>query len=223
MKKIQRKFSKRIYLIALIFALSIFLLGISVGNIFTGYMTYKFDDNKDLLEIQLTSLNLKDEIVSSSEEFCKFGVENILKDKYDLGAKISMLEQKKGKNDKEVLIQKEIYQLIEIKTLLLLNNFKEKCKDDKVTILFFYTNDENDPKGSSDQSEYQGYILSNYYRLYPKNYVVFSFDINSRSDAVKTLIDLHDIQYVPITIIGKNRYTDYNDLDRLTELINNRT
>ncbi|MAG47728.1 hypothetical protein CL617_03910 [archaeon] len=219
MRKIQRGLSGRIYIIAIIFAVSIFLLGLSVGIIFNNYVQYKFEEDKDLLEVHLTSLNLKDKLISSSEDICQFSLDQILEDKNELGDKISVLENKKGKHNREVLIQKEFYQLIEIKTLILLKEFKEKCNIEKDIILFFYTNDENDLLGNSYLSEEQGYILTNLYELNPDKFVIFSFDINAENDAVQTLMNIHDITKAPLTVIDKEMFDKYRNIGELKDLV----
>jgi len=161
------------------------------------------DSQMEDMKIQLTALDLKNEIMETSAGTCDVPWESIWKDKIELGSRLDILEERLGKNDEDVLTQKEFYQLVEIRTLLTLKKLREECGENYTILLFFYTNEDDDPKGDSELSEYQGIILNSVYDNYKEELAIFSFDINTINPALDVIREIYGVKVAPTIVIDK--------------------
>lgn len=203
-----------------IFAITalIFILGILVGNYIAHSRLGELEKAQEELTAQMMGLGLKDALLKYGD-VCSLTWQEIWKEKVEMGEKIEKLEARLGKDNSDVLRQKEIYELIEIRTWLLLKEIKEKCNEDLEIILYFYTNDKDDPKGSWRQCEMQGYVLDALYQRYPDKVNIFAFDINTKNPATDILQQLYNITKVPSLVIKEKLYTEYINLATFTELV----
>ncbi len=203
-----------------IFALTalIFILGIFLGNYLAHSRLGELEKAQEELTAQIMGLELKDALLKY-RDVCSLTWQEIWEEKVETGEKMEKLEVRLGKNNPDVLRQKEIYELIEIRTLLLLKEIKEKCNEDFEIILYFYTNDKDDTRGSWRQCESQGYVLDALYQKYPDKISIFAFDINTRNPATDILQQLYNITKVPSLIIKEKLYTEYMNFAALAELL----
>jgi hypothetical protein len=215
-RKIKRKISRSAYIAVFCFVLLIFLLGILAGDWIAGLKSKELDKNQQKLTLELTGLELKDRLVNQ-KDICSLTWQDIWQEKVQLGTQINALESKFGKENEDVLFQKEIYELIEIRTMLLLEEMKLTCSQNISIILFFYTNNKDDPLGNWEACEDQGYILTQLGRDL-NNTHVFSFDINVDNPAVNTLKNNYKIQKVPALVINGN-FSDYKTLEEIKKII----
>ena len=212
-----KKISKTTYISAFSLATLIFLAGFFLSQAFADYRLGLLEKTQENLRTQLLGIDLQTKLLE--ENICDLSWESIWGDKVIIGKEIAKLEEKLGKEDNFVLRQKEFYQLIEIRTLLLLKEIKEKCDQDLNIILFFYTNKKNDDKGDYKLSEDQGYILNNLYKKYPDKLAILSFDINTDNPALNTLKELYNINGTPTLIINDNIYAKFMGLKEIEDLI----
>ena len=210
-----RRIKFSIYIAVMAFTALIFILGLLAGNYIANQKSNELSLNQQKLILELNGLDLKRELVSQNT--CNFRINDLLKERADIGANIEALEARFGKEDKDILLQKEIYELIELKTFFLLDEYNQKCNENYTSILFFYTNKENDPQGRWQASEDQGYILSALGRKYP-NVNIFSFDVNIKNPAIDTLIELYKIEQVPALVINNSVY-GYRILSELEGIV----
>lgn len=198
-------------------AILIFILGISLGSYLAGSRLEYFEKTQQELTTMLKGLELKDELLEQGD-ICVLTWDDVWKEKVDMGKKMSYLESRFGKDNKDIIEQKKIYELIEIRTLLLLEKIKQECKEDLITILFFYTNNKDDEKGSWKKCSDQGYILDAVYKQDPR-INIFSFDINIKNPATDTLRQNYNITKVPSLVIEGKLYEGRMSLESIKELV----
>jgi hypothetical protein len=176
----------------------------------------KLEFNQQNLIIELNALDLKRQFIGT--DMCSFSLGQLSKERVKLGTNLEALESRVGKTDPQIMLQKEIYELVELKTFFLLSEYDSQCNKNYTLILFFYTNKEEDPKGRIDSSEDQGYVLSQLNRDYEGQVHIFSFDINLGNPAVDSLIEKYAITEVPSLVINNTLY-GYKTLDELKSFI----
>jgi len=205
---------------AIIAAVVLFVFGLLLGNYIVSSRTAAFQQSEQKLLIHLIGLEVRDQVVGN--DVCNLNWDDIWKDKVQLGQMLSSLEKRLGKENPDVLLTKEIYELIEIKTLNTVQNIKDNCHEDFDIVLFFYTNKNNDPRGSAGGSEDQGLVLdqivfSHNEQGNGKKVNVFAFDINSENPATIALISKYNVQKVPTLIINgeKHDYMVGADIEKL--------
>jgi hypothetical protein len=215
--RIKRKISLSVYISMITFTALVFILGIILGNYIANKEFKDVELNQQQLILQLNSFDLKAQIIAGSD-ICTSSLENFLKERADLGANLEAIESRIGKDKPEIRMQKEIYEMIELKTAAMLNDYNLKCSKSNMIIYFFYTNKEKDPLGNIAASEDQGYILNQFVRNNEDKVHVFSFDINLRNSAIDALVSVYKIEKVPVLIINGKPY-DYRTLDELESML----
>jgi len=220
MVTIKRKISKKRYVLVFILTAIIFSIGIFVGSKFTSYVVLDIEMSQEALKNQISGVDLKNEILKKVD-ICSLSWESLWKDKVELGNSVEMLERRLGKNDPQVLFLKTNYQLVQVRTWLLLKDIKERCTTDTKIILFFYTNKKDDQKGDPELSEAQGVVLNALYKKYGSKVSIFSFDINIKNPAVETLIDIYGITSAPTIVIEDKTYLGFKSRFEIEEYLFN--
>jgi len=109
---------------------------------------------------------------------------------------MGILETRLGKNDKQVLEQKKIYTILQIKHFLAMKEYKEKCNSNITLILFFYSNQKED-MGNSERT---GFILQNLKAQNINDILVYSIDYHLDLSLVSTLKSVYNIT-IPDTVL----------------------
>ncbi|MEM2932677.1 MAG: hypothetical protein QW622_00470, partial [Candidatus Pacearchaeota archaeon] len=114
---------------------------------------------------------------------------------------------------------KEIYEIIEIKLILLLEEIKKKCNENFDIILFFYSNKQN-----ASLSEDQGRILDTI--AYEHNekkkgnpVYIFAFSLESENPASRFLRAKYGIKQAPSIVINDIVLEGYKEKKSITDLI----
>lgn len=219
--KKENKQTNKILIAALVAALALFILGFLLGNYIASYRIEQFRQGEEKLLSTIMGLEIRDQLIENGS-VCNLDWSDIWRDKVKLGDTLSALEKRLGKEDESVMLQKEMYELIEIKTLMMVQRIKDTCHEDFNIILFFYTNKKDDPKGSAAGSEDQGLILDQVVFAHNnqgkgKKVHVFAFDVNSENPATRALVFQYNITEVPSLVINgeKRFYTVGEDLEKL--------
>lgn len=116
-----------------------------------------------------------------------------------LGASLGLLEMRLGKNEPRVLEQKKIYSELEKRHFELINKMNEKCNSSFVTLLFFYSNDEN----AQQRSDIAGAILTTAKRSNPSKIMVYSFDYNLDTPPINELKEKYLVDTTPFVLIDE--------------------
>ena len=195
---------------AVIAAVVLFVFGLLLGNYIVSSRTAAFQQSEQKLLIHLIGLEVRDQVLDKSE-LCSLNWEDVWQEKVELGKMLSSLETRLGKENPDVMLRKEVYELIELKTLFLVQDIKDNCHEDYNIVLFFYTNKNNDPRGSAGGSEDQGLVLDQVVLEHNdqengKKVNVFAFDVNSDNPATKAIISKYAVDKVPTLIINGEKY-----------------
>lgn len=219
--KEETRSTSKLMIAAVIAAIILFIFGLLLGNYIVSSRLAAFQQSEQKLLITLIGLEVRDQVLND-EEVCNLDWSDVWKEKVELGKMLSSLEVRLGKENPEVVLRKEAYELIEIKTLYLIQNIKDNCHEDFDIILFFYTNKVNDPMGSVGGSEDQGLVLDQIVFDHNelgigKSVHVFAFDVNSDNPATQAMVAKYSINKVPTLIINgeKYGYLVKGDIERL--------
>jgi len=188
-----RNVSLLMVLLAFLIASLLFVSGFLIGYAVSYYKLQDVYQKQNEIRYKLLGLELENKFIESCDEFVLHSVSSEL-DK--MGSIMSILEERFGKNDEKVIEQKKGYSLIEIRHFLNIKEYRENCKKNITTILFFYSND----KEYIDEAEKMGYILGNLKKEYPEKIMIYSFDYNLDLNILKILKHLYNVTS-PNTII----------------------
>ena len=197
-----------IFIATLIFSVVIFFFGLLLGNYIANSKLSEFKQTEERFIIDLVSFDVRESILN--ENVCKLDMSELFEERTALGKMMTELEKRMGKENEDVVAKKEIYELIEIKTLQYLEKIKTECGGDFNIVLFFYTNRKNDTLGNAYGCEDQGKILDQI--VYDREHsqankiYVFVFDANSRNIATESLMEKYRIEEVPSLVINSQVY-----------------
>ncbi len=190
--------SKKRYLLAFIIGTLIFIMGFSITYTISIAEFQRISNIQGKLSYQI----FNDKILYSlfNKNICaESSFQKISQDLRFQGVIIDDLEKKLGKNDLEVLFRKKFYTLIELEHLEFVTETNKQCNDSINTLLFFYSNLEND----LGKSEKTGRMLDALFSEYQNNLIIYSFDINLDSELIRELKQKFNIQSSPILIINQ--------------------
>ena len=213
---IETKSRRLNYLAAFSVTALVLIIGIFIGWQFTNYKFRNFQYEQEKLNLLIVGLDLKETLYSG--QGCNIDIDKLMEDKIRVGGDVGLLEERLGKENKDVLLKKELYQLVEVKTILLLNKLDDNCEIKYNIIIFFYSNDEDDER-SFKQSRDQGYILDNLYSRNKENVAVFSFDVNNKNPALIAFREGYKINKAPAIIINGKVYEGMRGLTELESFI----
>lgn len=196
--EVERNVNLTKYIAAIAVTALIFILGISVGTKIAESKIGEMQDTQQKLTTMLSGLELKNQLLEQTD-ICQLTWTEIWKEKVDMGNKIGSLEYRYGKENEDVMLQKEIYELIEIRTYLLLEKLNNECQRNLTQILFFYTNDKNQ---NWVENENQGIILDSLYKKNP-NINIFCFEMNIKNPATDSLRQMYDVKTTPTIVIDE--------------------
>ena len=217
-RRVRRITSTSKYVAAVSLTILVFLIGFLVGNNVANSKLGEVEISQQELFSQLTGLELREKLVSG-KDVCILSLEDILKERTLMGKRLQALEVRLGKEDQGVIQQKEICQLIELRTLLLLESIQEKCNRNYFNALFFYTNDEKSLSGNRQQSEDLGFVLTTFVNAHKdSNINVFPFDVNTDNPALNALREEENITSTPTLIINKKKYEGFRTYGQLENL-----
>ena len=187
---------------AIIFASALFL-----SNYFGQKKIAEIRNIQDKISIDILSSETQFSLLEESS--CKdLGTGTLSTELGNLEDKLTYTESQRGHTDPEVLILKKYYSLLEIKDYLLMNKISQKCKKTPLSIIYFYSTDNNCP-----DCEKEGYVLTHLRETYPE-LRVYSFDYNIDLSAVKTLISINKVQNkLPAIIVKDNIYYGFQSLE----------
>jgi uncharacterized membrane-anchored protein YhcB (DUF1043 family) len=202
---------KKMFLLAILATVVLYSLGI-----FTGYFIQKdvlTKTEEDLQKVQeefktykqnLETIQLEQLYLSTyqGESSCSFLISIINEMQKNLSYFWSKLPSKLEVYEKYSQVQPEYlelkrdYTMISIRAWLLSLNVKEKCGENIVPILYFYSKD-------CDRCIEQGNVLDEV-RAEDKRVAVFTIDLNLNESIVKVIKEAHDISQAPSLLIEKN-------------------
>jgi len=212
-RKIQ---SKKRYLWAFLIGTTIFIFGFAL-TYSVAYLEYQ--------RISTLQGPLSYKIFQDKLQFSLFGKDICSEDTYkevseDLafqGSITSNLEEKMGKDDKNVLFRKKFYSLILLEHFELVNIINQECDKNINTILFFYSNEKEDIEASEDV----GRILGVLHERNEDDLFIYSFDMNLDSKIITSLREKYLVSAPMKIILNENKtFTTLNNIDEIEPLLN---
>lgn len=212
-----KKYAYTFLITAVIFATAIFL-----SNYFS---------QKKINEIKNIESRIAIDILASETQFsllselsCRDISSNLLsKELATLGDKLSYTEESRGSKDEEVISLKKYYSLLQIKDFILMQKIKERCgspssqqlSESAISIMYFYSNLEE----KCEDCEKEGFVLTKLRQDYPE-LRVYSFDYNLDLSALKTLINIYNIEdKQPAILINEKVYYGFKSIEEIKEII----
>ena len=174
----ERKFNWPRITLAFLIAVFLFAFGLLAGYVAKEYiqgasLTLEETARNEIIELETIYL-------LDSQFQCNTEALDITSSKLDnLGELITTLEQKKGKNDQEVLGLKKIYTVLETRHYLLISQRNKQCAQKYSVFFYFYSNGEKCHTPTKEISTVLTYIRNKY------DFVrVYSFDVDLNSDII---------------------------------------
>lgn len=133
----------------------------------------------------------------------------------ELGAKLSYAEASVNTDEEDLLALKKNYSLFEMRDYLLAKKLAAQCLEKPVSLLYFYSNEED----NCEDCRKQGIVLTELREKYP-GLRVYSFDYNLDLGALRTLIQIHKIQDdLPALVINRKAYYGFQDEAAIEKII----
>lgn len=132
----------------------------------------------------------------------------------NLSERLDYTESQLGSDNKQVILLKRQYSLLEIKDYLLMQQVATKCGLKPVFVLYFYSN-----SGDCEKCEGAGHVLTYLRETYPK-LRVYSFDYNLDLGALDTLISINKIRREPPTfVVNGKAYYGLDDIESIQKIL----
>jgi len=189
--------SKRRYALAFLIGTLLFLLVFG----FTYSLSYFEYQRISNLNQELSYGIFKDKLYLSlfNKDSCSISsFEKISEDLRFQGDLINTLERKFGKNDEEVLFKKQFYGLVELEHFELVNQINQKCNSTLQTILFFYSNNEDEIISSEEVGRLLDVVSAQ-----NENLIIYSFDLNIKDDLINELKLKYRIENSPTVLVNQ--------------------
>jgi len=208
----RRRIYKSKYIAVFTITTLIFIIGLILGNYISSSRLSNIDDLEQ--EIRSDVMSIEIEYLMLAESPCRQANSTSLTDiLYKTGARLDYMEEKLGKDDKDVLRLKEYYSLLELRHWLLQKKEIEECNMGKNIILYFYSN-----LGDCDGCEEQGFVLD-YLRKKNPQLSIYSFDVNIDNIALNTLKSIYKVTEVPTIVINNKIYPKFKNSNEIEKLL----
>jgi hypothetical protein len=192
----------------------IFMIGLLIGSYTTGQKLEQVNDLEQDLRMDTMAMELQ--YLFLSQEPCQTDTDYLTDELYEIGEKLSYMENSLGSDNGQVMQLKEYYSLLEIRHWLFLKQINNECSHNIDFILFFYAQEEeNCPKCVE-----QGYALTFLKKENP-NVKVYSFDVAISNPAINTIKStfIKGGDEMPILIINDKPYYGFKDKAELTQIL----
>ncbi len=209
----QNSISWKKYIFSFIITAIIFATALMLSNYFSKKKLDEIKSIQDKIAIDILSSETQFSLLEESS--CKdIGTGTLSTELGSLEDKLAYTENQRGHDDAEVQSLKRYYSLLEIKDYLLMTKINEKCKNSPISIIYFYSTDDN-----CSDCEKEGYVLTHLRETYP-DLRVYSFDYDLDLTAVKTLISINKVKKdLPALIIKENTYYGFKNIEDLEKIL----
>ncbi len=204
----------RKYTYTFFITITIFITAIFASNYFNQKKINEIKNIESQISIDISASETQFSLLS--ELSCRdISSEFLSKELATLGDKLSYTEESRGSNNAEVLNLKKYYSLLQIKDFILMQKINERCGGKNLSIMYFYSNIEND----CEDCEREGYVLTRLRKDYPE-LRVYSFDYNLQLSALQTLISIYKIEdKQPALLIDDKVYYGFKSIDEIKNII----
>jgi hypothetical protein len=197
------------YILAFIIASTAFVVFFAFAHGIS-YLTYQsLDWHTDLIA---SSVGQFEGVLANFQ--CDPSLHVAASSRFDLVAsKLSLLEERFGKNDPRLIGVKMNYSGLEYRHFLITERFNKECDSANFTSIFFFYSNRNN--GLQAQSERLGFILTTLQRTHPETIIIYSFDSDLDSPLIKNLKQQYKIDEVPVIVVNGGESFVPEDLDDL--------
>jgi|SRR3989344_1983603 len=213
-----RTISKSKYIIALIIATAVFVIGLLIGILVTEERTKFLEVSAREQKIDFDSLQLQDLYLNTLTDKCPAinkALESNLNNLEQTRIKLeNYLSQSLIDDDKEFSLTKREYMLAEMRYWLWASQTKEICDIDTISLLYFYSNNDCEDCVS------QGLILTYLKDKFKRNLLIFSLDSDFIEEPMLRIIkEDYNITKVPTIIIGNEKFEGLTKKEELEKVI----
>lgn len=202
------------YFVSFAIATILFIVGIIIGSTITSTKIKKIINIREELRLEMLDLELQSSL--GEQNPCGDYIIYALGERLDdLGTKLTILEDQLGRNDPRVIELKKPYTLLMIQHYILIKKRVEKCNEDYIIILFFYS---NKPEYVED-SKKQGYVLTYFAKKFGYDKVkVYSLDADLKLGVINSLREIYNITVAPTTVVNDKVYVGYHSKEDFEHL-----
>ncbi len=205
----------RRYIYTFIITLAIFFFSLWLSNTLSDKKIQSLRDLESQISVDILSVETRFSLLqkTSCEYITNSGDANtgFNQDLNEVALKVKSLENQLGYFNADVISLKKYYSLLQIKDYLLTKEYHDRCKQNTVSILYFYDVD-------CTTCRAQSIILDKIVEDYPEIRVYY-FDKTTNTPALDTLSSIFHITENPSLVIDDKVYGGYQDLDHIESYI----
>ena len=206
-----RKLDAPMYIVAFILTLIMFGFGFFLGSIYTNSTLSDISDDVNALNNKIRSSQLLFLLDQNDTSFCPLYIDEL--NKIDaqiitIGNKLEILEESKVYDDD----LKNQYFVVETESYLLSKQVNERCNQDILLVLYFYSNDDCSNCKKQGEELSKARIELNKERETIKTY---SFDGTLGSSVVDSFIKKYKIDSYPSIVFENKVLEGYKSKDEL--------
>ncbi|MBD3390254.1 hypothetical protein GF415_04880 [Candidatus Micrarchaeota archaeon] len=208
--KVKRNISTGTYLLAFVFTVIVFSLGIYVGMVVDESAKAEVEDELVTLEQDLYLSRILLLTEQEMGEFCPIyseKLESVDSERELIGDRLEYLESVREIHDEEI---RERYYYLEFENYLLMKKMKKECGEDYVLVLFFYSEDE--------ASQEQGAELDEL-RASDSRVKVFSFEGDSDSAVVEVLKEQYNVTGYPSVVVESEAFSGLRTSEEISDFV----
>lgn len=210
-----RKVRWSTYAIAFVITAVIFATALYVSNYFNDRRMTEIRETQENISIDILSLETQFDLLT--QRSCEDVTESTIlpSELRTLAERLSYMESQRNTPKDDILRLKRFYSLLQIKDILLMKEITAKCGLRPVTILYFYSNEED----ACPDCEKQGYVLTDLGEEY-RELRVYSFDYNLDVSALRTLISIYGAKNeLPALVMGNKVYYGYKNQEEILAIL----
>jgi len=212
-----KKKIKYVYIVAGVMSLIIYLSGIFTG-FYIQKSTIEYTEQRiQLLQRRLENVQLEYMYLSTMGKDVSCNLLSVLVDEtnkelWDIGKQLVSLENTKEDSERISELTSE-YSLLSVRAWILNSYTTERCEENKVVILYFYS-------VPCSECIQQGRILDELReKTFKDKMRVFVLNTNSNEAIVQDLVKTYDIVKTPSLVVGNSTYIGLVDKDELKNII----
>ncbi len=206
--------SKGPYVVAGVVSFVIFILGFLLGFTILDLQMedLRMEMDKNELELRNVQLELVFLDMLGNDTLCSYLAERIRyidKKAWELGNKLVSPE---GLNEKYFDIIKRRYSISLIEDWLFSKELSERCKTNRVNVLYFFEID-------SDICQSQGYVLDYLVEMDEgSNLHIFAIDKNLDEPVIQIIVQGYEITEAPAIAVNGKKYEGFRNKEELMEI-----
>lgn len=210
--------NKKRYIYTFIITLAIFFFSIWLSNVFSDKKVQSLRDLESRINLDILSVETRFSLLQKTScehiinsDNTKDNEIGFNEDLNNVALKIKSLENQLGYENADVISLKKYYSLLQIKDFLLAKEFHDRCKQNKVSILYFYD-------ASCQDCAKQSIILDKIISDYPEIRVYY-LDKSTYNPALETMSSIYKVTQSPTLVINEKTYTGFQDIEKIESYI----